>query len=138
MAVAVRAHLDLWCSHHCDGESSGEGWAGMSSHFAQPPVTGTRPQRTVSLVGLVLVAGLAFWPRAGIIGFWIFSDLLGRAYDSALVPIVGFFVLPWTTLTYAIMWSVSSDRVSGAEWIVVAFAVFLDLMTYGGARQLSR
>ena len=64
-------------------------------------------------MGWFLFLSSMFWPRLGILAWWIFSNLLGRAYDSAIVPIVGFFVLPWTTVTYAMMWGFSSDRVSG-------------------------
>jgi hypothetical protein len=42
------------------------------------------------------------------------------------VPFLGFFLLPWTTLAYAAMWS-SSDRVSGYEWFIVILAFVVDL-----------
>ena len=86
--------------------------------------------------GWVLAASSLFWPRLFILLFWIFGSQLGRAYDSAIVPIVGFFVLPWTTLAYATMWGLSSDRVAGLEWVVVAIALILDLWTYAGIRRL--
>ena len=89
-------------------------------------------------MGWFLVLSSMFWPRLGILAWWIFSNLLGRAYDSAIVPIIGFFVLPWTTVTYAMMWGFSSDRVSGIEWVVVAFAFLLDILTYAGGRALRR
>jgi hypothetical protein len=75
-------------------------------------------------------------PRAGILAFWIFSSLLGRAYDSWIVPVIGFFVLPCTTLAYATTWGWSSHRVAGVEWIVVAVALGLDVATYAGWRRL--
>ena len=88
--------------------------------------------------GLFFVGSSFFWPRAGIIGVWIFSDLLGRAYDSWILPVLGFLLLPWTTIAYAFMWSISSDRVAGAEWIVVAAAFLLDVATWLGWRALRR
>jgi hypothetical protein len=45
------------------------------------------------------------------------------------VPFLGFFLLPWTTLAYAAMWS-SSDRVSGFEWFIVILAFLIDLGSY--------
>jgi hypothetical protein len=42
------------------------------------------------------------------------------------VPFLGFFLLPWTTLAYAVMWS-SSNRVAGFEWFIVALAFLFDL-----------
>lgn len=110
----------------------------MSSHFAQPPVSGAVDPPTASPFEWFLVGSLHFWPRICLLGFWIFSDLVGRAIDSAFLCVAGFFLLPWTTLTYAIMWSVSSNEVYGLEWVVVVFAVLLDLMSWGGLRQLTR
>ena len=42
------------------------------------------------------------------------------------MPLLGFFLLPWTTLAYAVMWS-SADRVAGFEWFVVVLAFVFDL-----------
>jgi hypothetical protein len=55
------------------------------------------------------------------------------------VPLLGFFLLPWTTLAYAVMWS-SSDRVSGFEWFLVILAFVIDLGSYarGGRERRAR
>jgi hypothetical protein len=66
---------------------------------------------------------------------WLFSDLLSRAFDSWFVPFLGFFLLPWTTLAYAAMWS-SSDRVYGFEWFIVGLAFLFDLASYAGRDRL--
>jgi len=63
---------------------------------------------------------------------WLFSDLLSRAFDSWIVPLLGFFLLPWTTLAYAAMWA-SSDRVSGFEWFIVVLAFLIDLGAFAGS-----
>ena len=47
------------------------------------------------------------------------------------MPFLGFFLLPWTTLAYAVMWS-SSNRVSGFEWFIVILAFAIDLGSYAG------
>jgi hypothetical protein len=65
---------------------------------------------------------------------WLFSDLLSRAFDSWIVPLLGFLLLPWTTLAYAAMWS-SSDGVNGFEWFIVVLAFLIDL---GAHTQSSR
>ena len=66
---------------------------------------------------------------------WLFTDLLSRAFDSWLVPLLGFFLLPWTTLAYAVMWS-SSNGVKGFEWFIVILAFLFDLGSYvGGSRR---
>ena len=74
-------------------------------------------------------------PRLAIIATWLFSDVLGRAYDAWLVPVIGFFILPWTTLAWAWMYDSGPGlRVDGLEWIVVGLAVLFDLGSlFGGA-----
>jgi hypothetical protein len=72
-------------------------------------------------------------PRLALFAIFLFSNLLSRAYDSWLVPLLGFFLLPWTTLAYAVMWS-SSNQVVGLEWFIVVLAFFLDLGSYAGGK----
>jgi hypothetical protein len=74
-------------------------------------------------------------PRLAIAFIWIFSDILGRAYDSWFLPVLGFFILPWTTLAYAVMWDVGSHRVSGFEWFVVVLAFLADLGSYASGQR---
>ena len=53
------------------------------------------------------------------------------------MPFLGFFLLPWTTLAYAVMW-ISSDGVVGFEWFIVALAFVIDIGAYaksGSARR---
>ena len=74
-------------------------------------------------------------PRLAIIFVAIFSDILSRAFDSWFLPFIGFFILPWTTLAYAIMWDVGTREVTGFEWFVVVLAFLVDLGSYvGGSR----
>jgi hypothetical protein len=66
---------------------------------------------------------------------WLFTSLLSRAFDSWLVPLIGFFLLPWTTLAYVLMWS-SSNGVLGFEWFIVALGFLFDLGShYEGTRR---
>jgi hypothetical protein len=83
----------------------------------------------------IFVLGLMFWPRLFILGFAIFSPTLGRAFSGALIVIAGFILLPWTTLMYAAMWSISSNEVSGWEWIVVGIALLVDVYTWALGRR---
>jgi hypothetical protein len=81
---------------------------------------------------VVLLALLS--PRLALFAIWIFSDILSRAYDSWIVPLIGFFVLPWTTLAYAGMWSSGTNVVRGFEWFIVAFAFVVDVGSYASSR----
>ena len=80
-------------------------------------------------MGCLAVLFALISPRLALFFIWIFSDLLSRAFDSWFVPLLGFFLLPWTTLAYAVMWS-SSDRVYGFEWFIVVLAFLADLASY--------
>ena len=78
-------------------------------------------------------------PRLVLVLLWLFDDIIGKAYDSWIIPLIGFFVLPWTTLSYVAFWDWGSGRhVTGVEWFFVAFAFLLDLGAYfGGGRARS-
>ena len=69
-------------------------------------------------------------PRLALIAIWLFTDLLSRAYESWVLPVLGFFLLPWTTLAYAVMWDVGSRGVTGFEWFIVVLAFFFDLASH--------
>ena len=75
-------------------------------------------------------------PRLALFALWLFSDVLGDAFESWLVPLLGFFLLPWTTLAYAVMWVSGGDRVYGFEWFIVILAFLIDLGSYAQSRQI--
>jgi hypothetical protein len=77
-------------------------------------------------------------PRLALVAMWLFSNVLDRAYDSWIVPLLGFFVLPWTTLAYAGMWSAGSNQVYGFEWFIVGLAFVIDVGSYVGGSARSR
>jgi hypothetical protein len=56
------------------------------------------------------------------------------------VPFLGFFLLPWTTLAYAVMWSAGTRGVNGFEWFIVILAFAFDLGSYarGGRERRAR
>lgn len=76
-------------------------------------------------------------PRLALFFVAIFSNLLSRAFDGVLVPLLGFFLLPWTTVAYAVMWD-SSQRVTGFEWFLVGLAFLFDLSSYAGGDRARR
>jgi hypothetical protein len=88
-------------------------------------------------IGCFLVLFALISPRLALFFLWLFSDLLSRAFDSWFVPLLGFFLLPWTTLAYAVMWS-SSDRVAGFEWFIVVLAFLFDLAAYASRDRARR
>lgn len=78
-----------------------------------------------------LVALLAvISPRLALFALFLFSNLLSRAFESWFVPLLGFFILPWTTLAYAAMWDVGGHGVHGFEWFVVGFFFLVDVASW--------
>jgi len=84
---------------------------------------------------LLLVALVG--PRLGLAVLWLFTDYLNRAFDSFLLPLLGFIFLPWTTLAYA----VAQNAFGGLHDIgllLVVLGVLADVgVLGGGARQRS-
>jgi hypothetical protein len=71
-------------------------------------------------------------PRFAIALVVLFSDYIGRAYETRLWPLLGFFFMPLTTLAYA--WAINSQgSVSGGYLVVVVIAVLMDLGIIGGS-----
>ena len=86
-----------------------------------------------------LVALLALIsPRLALFALWLFSDALSRAYDSWLLPLLGFFLLPWTTLAYVAMWELGTGEVTGFEWFIVILAFVIDLGAHAQSGRFRR
>lgn len=84
-------------------------------------------------MGCLAAAFVLGMPRFAMVVLAIFSDYLGRAYDGWLVPLVGFFFLPTTTLAGA----VSENETGGLKgWgvLLVVVAVLIDLGIWGRGR----
>lgn len=87
----------------------------------------------------LLLFVILLFPRVALVLMWLMSDYLQRAFPSGLlVPIIGFFFLPLTTIVYA--WEVNSGMpTSGVNLIWLLIAVVIDLGGLGsGARRQSR
>jgi hypothetical protein len=79
---------------------------------------------------LLVLLILAF-PRVILFLMFFFSTYLERAYHGLLVPLLGFFFLPLTTITYA--WLVNSHRpLDGVNLLILIVAVLIDAGGLGG------
>ena len=90
------------------------------------------------IIAVFLLLTFSLFPRLWILGFWIFGRQLGDAFSSWIIPAVGFFILPWTTVLYAWMWAITSDGVNGWEWLPVVLAFVLDVSFWVGLRRIFR
>jgi hypothetical protein len=85
----------------------------------------------VALLGLVL-------PRFTLFLLWLFTERLDRAFDSFLVGFLGFLLLPYTTLLYALVYD-AQDGVTGIGWFLVIVGFFFDLASLtNGHRERER
>ncbi|HTN23718.1 MAG TPA: hypothetical protein VL120_06995 [Solirubrobacteraceae bacterium] len=71
-------------------------------------------------------------PRLALVAVALLTNMISRAFDSLLLPLLGFFLLPWTTLAYVIVWDTGTHEVKGFEWFIVVLAFLADLGSYGG------
>ena len=82
---------------------------------------------------LVLVALIS--PRLALLLIAIFDDRIVPAFDgNSVLPVVGWFLLPWTTLMYVLAWAPIAG-VSTIGWVFVALGVVLDLSSLGFGRR---
>jgi hypothetical protein len=73
---------------------------------------------------LVIVA--AAFPRVILVLMFLLSDYLQRAYHGLLIPVLGFFFLPLTTLAYA--WMTNTHMpVEGVNLLILVVAVVVDI-----------
>jgi hypothetical protein len=91
---------------------------------------------------LLLGCFAVIFPRVVLFLIWLFGNgWLERAITSALWLILGFLLMPLTTLAYAYAihsWSVGGD-LTFVGWLIVALAVLVDLGGLrGGQHGLSR
>jgi hypothetical protein len=79
---------------------------------------------------LVVVLVLAF-PRIVLAILFLMTNYLGRAYHGILIPILGFFFLPLTTLAYAWMMN-THQEIAGSNALILVVAVIIDLGGWSG------
>ncbi len=85
---------------------------------------------------LLALAGL-FFPRLVLAILFLFTGYLGSAYQTVLWPVLGFLLMPFTTLAYAIAMN-EMGGMSGGGVVVVVLGVLLDLGSSGGAAASKR
>jgi hypothetical protein len=79
---------------------------------------------------LVVIIFLAF-PRIALAVLFFTSNYLQRAYSNLLIPLIGFFFLPLTTLAYAWMMN-THQAIAGLNLIIMIICVAIDLGGLGG------
>ena len=85
------------------------------------------------LVAAVLIGA----PRIGLFFWWFaqparFTIAFGQAW---LWPLLGFFILPWTTLAYVF---VAPGGLTVFDWIIIGLAFLIDIAAHGGGGRAYR
>jgi hypothetical protein len=86
-------------------------------------------------MGCLAVLAALVAPRVVMFVLWLFTDYLGRAYEGFVLPLIGFFALPTTTLAYAVAHN-EFGGFSGWGAALVIVAVLLDVGLWGRGRGL--
>ena len=76
-------------------------------------------------------------PRLALVFVWLTTNLVTRAFDAFIVPLLGLIFLPWTTLFYALVYSPESG-VSLLGWLLVILGLLFDLGSYSGSGYSNR
>jgi hypothetical protein len=82
-------------------------------------------------MGCLLALLAAISPRLALVLVWIFTNLVDRAFEGFLLPLLGLIFLPLTTLVYVLAYRPVTG-VTGWGWFFVILAVLFDLGSYGG------
>jgi hypothetical protein len=73
-----------------------------------------------------------FGPRLGIVLLWLFTDRMTRAFETGLVPVLGFFFLPWTTFLYGLVQG-GGGAVGPFGVLAIVIGFIVDLVSLMGA-----
>jgi hypothetical protein len=82
-------------------------------------------------MGCLLALGGLLVPRLILVVLWLFSDYLNRAFESGWWPLLGFFVLPTTTIAYAIAQNAYATPTGGLEAMGIIVIVLGALVDFG-------
>ena len=90
-------------------------------------------------MGCLLAIFAAISPRFVIFLLWIFTDRLTIAFRSGWEGVLGFLLLPYTTLFYALVYA-PGKGVDAFGWVIVALGVMFDLLslTFGSRARRRR
>jgi hypothetical protein len=82
-------------------------------------------------MGCLLALLAALSPRLALVLVWIFTNLVDRAFEGFLLPLLGLIFLPLTTLIYVLAYR-PVVGVTGWGWFFVFLGLLYDLGSYGG------
>ena len=84
-------------------------------------------------MGCLFLVLLAVSPRLTVVGLWLFTDWVERAFGGGwILPLAGLILLPWTTALYTIGWVIGG---AAAPWGILGIFIglFLDVAVHAGS-----
>lgn len=76
-----------------------------------------------------IAIAFAFAPRAALFFMWLTNDRISAAFEGIVLPLIGFFLMPWTTLIYTL---VSPNGLNIFDVIFLVMAIGADIGAWGG------
>lgn len=87
--------------------------------------------------GCVIALLAMLSPRVAIFFTWLLTNRMTVAFSSFWIGLLGFILLPWTTLAWAVCYA-PVRGVTGFGWFFVILAFVVDLSTHVGTAQARR
>jgi hypothetical protein len=84
-------------------------------------------------MGCLVVLLALIGPRVALLTVWLFTSRVDTAFESLVVPVLGFVFLPWTTLVYAL--AHGGNGVSTVGWAFVALGLLADVSSIAASRR---
>jgi len=90
-------------------------------------------------VGCILIVLSAFAPRLVLFLVWLFGGgWITAPFSTWIWPLLGFFLMPVTTLAYAFSWHQTGGNVGGGWIVLIVVAVLMDMSMLGGGANSMR
>jgi hypothetical protein len=86
------------------------------------------------MAGCVLALVALATPRLVLAVVWLATDWFSRAFDTALWPVLGWVVLPYTTAAYMAAMLNNNHEVGGWWLVLLVLAVLADLGSHTSTR----
>jgi K+ transporter len=86
----------------------------------------------IALIALVL-------PRIVLFTAFLATDWIERAYETRLWPLIGFLLMPYTTLAYMVAMMSKNHALTGGWLVLFVAAIIFDVIHWGhGGRTIRR
>ena len=87
---------------------------------------------------IIALLALSF-PRIALLAIWLLGNgWLQESYQTVLWPVLGFLLMPWTALAYALAWHMGEGTIQGPGIVILVIAILIDFGLMGGSARMHR